>query len=76
MRDAKLKAYITNLEVLAAAYAELSADTSVQQGRGTIKRQSPIVSKNRHFGDLPILTEDIPICPDGNYDHVERVRPK
>ncbi|XP_022706304.1 uncharacterized protein LOC111270379 isoform X4 [Varroa jacobsoni] len=74
MRDAKLKAYITNLEVLAAAYAELSADISVQQGRGTIKRQSPIVSKNRHFGDLPILTEDIPICPDGNYDHVERIK--
>ncbi|OQR70598.1 hypothetical protein BIW11_11527 [Tropilaelaps mercedesae] len=74
MNDSKMNSYISNLEVLAAAYAELSADTSVPQGRGAIKKQCPIVAKNRYFQELPILTSDIPICPDGSYDHVERIR--
>ncbi|XP_028968570.1 uncharacterized protein LOC100909182 [Galendromus occidentalis] len=70
----KMKSYITCLGVLAAAYAELSADSSVAQGRGTIQSQTSLISKTKYFQDLPILTEDLAVRPDGNYDGVETIK--
>ena len=68
-----MKSYITCLTALAAAYAQLSADVSVSQGKGTIQNKTALIAKIRHFQELPILTESLPVSPDGNYQNIEKV---